>query len=65
MSKGSDIDHALKLQAEYEKRFGECPVGMIQLGEEKFVKVLQKALDAGTPLPDSYFADVPEGAHVY
>lgn len=51
----------LNTQAKYEKRFGECPIGMMEVGPEKLYELLKAALDNNEPIPADYLG-LPEGA---
>lgn len=47
--------------AEYEKRFGECPVSVLDGGgPDEFLKKLRTALLNNEPIPDPY-TDIEDG----
>jgi len=51
---------------EYEKLFGDPPVGPMEVGGlEEYEQILKAAIDAGKPLPDPYFPDLPAGEAMY
>jgi hypothetical protein len=57
-----DLFDALK---QYEKRFGECPVDVMDGGgPEAFFAMIKKALINGTPVPNPY-ADLPDGVLIH
>lgn len=57
------VEHLFEAQLEYEKRFGPCPVGIMDGGgPEGLFALVKKALLNNQPLPESFHSDLPADA---
>ena len=58
MSGRVTLQAVIDLRTAYEERFGECPVGSEEVGEDELYRLLKQAMDTNTPLPEPDYAEL-------
>lgn len=58
MKNDIDISETIRLRAQYEAKFGECPIGIAEVGHIELARLIEQALKDNKPI----VADLPEDA---
>ena len=58
MKKDIDISETIRLRTKYEAKFGECPVGLAEIGHVELARLIEQALKDNKPI----VVDLPEDA---